>query len=64
MKQKTVFYVLVFITFLIAIPGLYTRPAQAQGGTAYDLIAAVNQLRASNGLAALQIDNVRNTRLQ
>ncbi|MDX1437480.1 MAG: CAP domain-containing protein, partial [Anaerolineales bacterium] len=43
-----------FLTIaLVAGPG----PAKAQGGSAADLIAAVNALRASNGLPPLQADS-------
>jgi LysM repeat protein len=37
---------------------LGSLPARAQAGDAYSLIAAVNQLRAANGLPALQVNSI------
>jgi LysM repeat protein len=46
-----------FITAgLVVQPFLGDRPVSAQAGNAYDLLAVVNNLRASNGLPALQTD--------
>ncbi|NMB89272.1 MAG: LysM peptidoglycan-binding domain-containing protein [Chloroflexi bacterium] len=42
---------------LIAAAMPAPRPAQAQAGSAYDLIAAVNAYRAANGLDPYDIDN-------
>ena len=51
--------------FFLVIPGvlllallLGSLPARAQAGDAYSLIAAVNQLRAANGLPALQVNGI------
>ena len=45
--------VLVSLLFVLASP----KPAQAQAGTAYDLIAAVNAYRSANDLAAYGVDS-------
>ncbi|MCJ7625507.1 MAG: CAP domain-containing protein [Anaerolineaceae bacterium] len=58
MKQKIFYSVLILFFLLIAIPGVFVRPVKAQAGNAYDLIAAVNQMRASLGLPALQTDGI------
>lgn len=49
----------VFLTCLIllALLNIGTPAGQAQSSSAYDLIAAVNQLRANNGLPAYQINS-------
>jgi LysM repeat protein len=51
--------------FVFLLPGililallLCSLPARAQAGDAYSLIAAVNQLRAANGLPALQVNSI------
>ena len=51
--------------FFLLIPGvlllallLGSLPARAQAGDAYSLIAAVNQLRAANGLPALPVNSI------
>jgi LysM repeat protein len=45
-------------TILILALLLGGLPARAQAGDAYSLIAAVNQLRAANGLPALQVNSI------
>ena len=50
---------------ILLVPGLLIlalllggQPGRAQAGDAYSLIAAVNQLRAANGLPALQVNSI------
>ena len=51
------FLLIVFISLLILLPSV-PRAVQAQAGTATDLVAAVNQLRTSNGLKTLEADAI------
>lgn len=48
----------IVVLLLFLFVGLDINPAQAQAGSAYDLINAVNQLRAANGLPPYQIDPI------
>ncbi len=52
--MRKVFLVVTLIGMLFVL-GVDVAPASAQAGNAYDLIAAVNQFRATQGLPALQI---------
>jgi len=52
-----VWLVFIFMWVCVSFLGLDVPPGQAQSGSAYDLIAAVNQLRTSNGLPAYQINS-------
>lgn len=58
MRKQTLPLLLVLILMLVGPLLSQPKPANAQAGTVYDLIAAVNGLRASQGLTALQIDSV------
>jgi uncharacterized protein YkwD len=50
-------FLLLVIPLLILLALLFAAsPSRAQAGSAYDLIAAVNNLRSSNGLGALNAD--------
>jgi LysM repeat protein len=51
--RKLLLFTLLFICAILAL-GVDPFPATAQAGSAYDMIAAVNQFRAANGLAPLQ----------
>lgn len=46
-----------FVLLFLLFASMPARPAQAQGFTAYDVIAAVNALRASQGLAPYTTDS-------
>lgn len=52
----TIFIVIVLT--LVRLPVMRPAAVQAQAGTAYDLINAVNGLRTANGLPALEIDGI------
>jgi LysM repeat protein len=58
--QRTIWHRIVFgcVAVLLGVSflGIDAPRGRAQGGSAYDLIAAVNQLRTSNGLAPYQIN--------
>lgn len=58
MNRKIFYSILIFSFLLITTPGISVQPVKAQAGNAYDMIAAVNQMRASLGLPALQTDNI------
>jgi LysM repeat protein len=49
---------LIALAFLLALLVRAPVPAAAQGSAAEDLIAAVNELRASNSLPALAVDDI------
>jgi LysM repeat protein len=51
-NMKTIFFSII-ICLVLLLPAI---PAQADSGNVYDMIAQVNAVRASNGLAALQTD--------
>ena len=55
MSKRLIFLV---PTLLILAMLLGSLPGRAQAGDAYSLIAAVNQLRAANGLPALQVNSI------
>ena len=55
---------LIFPILLVLSLQLDALPSFAQAGSAYDLIAAVNQLRTSNGLASLEADSALFTAAQ
>ncbi len=56
--NKRVTSILLLLSFLLASLSMSAtvRPAPVTDANAYDLVAAVNALRASNGLPALQMD--------
>ncbi|MEM5774818.1 MAG: CAP domain-containing protein, partial [Anaerolineaceae bacterium] len=56
--MKKLFPVLFLMIFcvLLLLPALQVNRARAQAGTVYDLIAAVNYLRSSQGISALEVD--------
>ena len=55
--RKFPFFITLSLIVLI-LGALEPRPSRAQAGTAYDLIAAVNALRAANGLSELRADPI------
>lgn len=55
--MKKVFPLLLGLILLASLLLTPARPALAQGGSAYELIDAVNQLRAANGLEPYEIDS-------
>lgn len=56
--MKKLFPVLFLMIFsaLLLLPAVSVYRAKAQAGTVYDLIAAVNYLRSSQGISALEVD--------
>ncbi|HPH96979.1 MAG TPA: LysM peptidoglycan-binding domain-containing protein [Anaerolineaceae bacterium] len=54
--MKKAFSLLLSLILLAGLLMVSPRPALAQGGSAYELIDAVNQLRAANGLTPYEID--------
>jgi len=55
MRKRIIFLVPGFLILALLLGSL---PGRAQAGDAYSLIAAVNQLRAANGLPALQVNGI------
>lgn len=55
--MRRYFFFLILCVLLLALL-VGNLPARAQAGDAYSLIAAVNQLRAANGLPALQVNSI------
>ncbi len=55
MDKRLIFFVPGLLILALLLGSL---PARAQAGDAYSLIAAVNQLRAANGLPALQVNSI------
>ncbi len=55
MRKRIIFLVPGFLILALLLSSL---PGRAQAGDAYSLIAAVNQLRAANGLPALQTNGI------
>jgi LysM repeat protein len=56
--MRRIFFPFLFIFILfICLGGIPPKPVQAESINVYDLIGAVNSLRASRGLPALQINN-------
>ncbi|TFG67388.1 MAG: LysM peptidoglycan-binding domain-containing protein [Anaerolineales bacterium] len=58
LKKKSLNLLLVAILLLLLLPIMQPKEVQAQAGTAYDLIASVNALRASMGLTPLEVDPI------
>ncbi len=58
MRKKILPLLLVFSFLLITPLAPEAQSVQAQAGSAYDLIAAVNALRAQQGLTALEVDPI------
>jgi LysM repeat protein len=54
MIQKTLIAINIMLLLLVALP---SSDVKAQAGSAYDLIAEVNNLRSSRGLSPYNIDN-------
>ncbi len=55
MRKRIILLVPGLLILALLLGGL---PGRAQAGDAYSLIAAVNQLRAANGLPALQVNSI------
>jgi LysM repeat protein len=55
MRKITLVFTFLVIVLLL---GLDALPAAAQASSAYDVVAAVNDFRTSNGLPALQVDPI------
>jgi len=55
MRKQLVFFIPVLLILVLLLSRL---PAHAQAGDPYSLIAAVNQLRAVNGLPQLQVNSI------